>query len=98
MDADYERRKKRVCYQKKLKYMFGSNWKSHWVDEDCENYVVGKTKVVEQLDKETGKVIQVFNSVAAAERAIKVPVRSSAISKVCRGEEPSAYGFRWRYA
>lgn len=95
---DYERRRKKVCYQKHLKWLFGKDWRKHYNEEDCKNYVVGNKKIVEQVDVITGKVIKTFVSMAEAERSIHAVVGGSAIGKVCRGEEKTAYGFMWRYA
>lgn len=54
---------------------------------------------VQQLDKTTGKVINTFNSVADACRAIgKTPASASpSITMVCKGTKISAYGFKWAY-
>lgn len=55
-----------------------------------------QTKKVAQLDKETGKVLNTFNSLAEAGRSLGV-VKASHISECCKGKIPSAHGYKWRY-
>ncbi|MCQ2086660.1 MAG: hypothetical protein MJZ37_01090 [Bacilli bacterium] len=98
MKNDYEKRRQRICYQKRLKSLFGENWKEHDNPEDCKDYEVGITKAVLQIDIVTGNVLNVFGSLAEAEKKLCLIPGGSAIGKVCRGEEKTAYGFKWRYA
>ena len=55
-----------------------------------------RSKMVDQLDIETGEVIETFISVSEAERA--TGVNRGNISSCCRGVSLTAGGFRWRYA
>ena len=51
---------------------------------------------IQQLDSLSGEVIATFESAAEASRVTGVD--SSSISKVCRGRQKTAGGFKWRYA
>lgn len=60
----------------------------------------GKKKRIKMLDKDTGNVIQIFNSIAEAAKYIKKitgneKVDDSAISKCARGISKIAYGYKW---
>lgn len=84
-----------MCYQQKIKRMFGDDWKAHYNAEDAKNYVLGKTKKVEQIEISSGKVIKTYRSVAEVGRTFnRCP---DLVSKVCRGERKTAYGYLWRY-
>ena len=66
-----------------------------------ENYeamsMYTKSKV-KQIDKKTGKVISMYNSIKDAYLALgKDPSKSSIISAACKGKRKSAYGYRWEY-
>lgn len=51
-------------------------------------------KVVMQMDLE-GNKIEVFPTVSSAAR--KIGKRYSDIARCCRGERPTAYGYKWKY-
>ena len=55
------------------------------------------SKAVYQLNKETNEIINIFNSLSDAARAINQPHGVSGISKVCKGKAKTAYGFKWNY-
>ena len=100
MNADYARRRNRINYQKKLRRLFGSEWKEHDNKEDCKNFVtgvVGNARKVEQIEIETGAVVKLHNSLTSAAKELGVS-SIKAIWKVCNGEIKTAYGFKWRYA
>jgi hypothetical protein len=53
-------------------------------------------KVVEQIDPETGKVVNTFNTaVEACKYLNRVP--SDMISRCCKGIAKTYCGFKWRY-
>lgn len=52
-------------------------------------------RMVEQINKETGEVIQVFNSIAEASRATTAFAPN--IGACCRGLKRSAGGYAWRF-
>lgn len=91
-----EKTRQKNCYRAHLKNVFGDDWKKHYNDLDCENYVIGNTRTVEQIDIKTGMTITVFNSISAAKRKMGVS-SPKAIWKACNGELKTAYGFGWRY-
>lgn len=51
-------------------------------------------KKVAQIDKDTGEVIHIYNSIKEAEQTIG---NSKHISDVCKGKRKTAKGFIWRY-
>lgn len=55
------------------------------------------SKAVHQLNKETDEIINTFNSLSDAARAISKPNGFSDISKVCKGKQKTAYGFKWKF-
>lgn len=55
-----------------------------------------KQKAVQQIDKDTGSVIQTFESMKIA--AETLGICKEQISDVCRGDCKTAGGFFWRYA
>lgn len=54
-----------------------------------------KRRKVEQIDLETGEVINTFDTISAAARALNID--SSCISKVCKGKRNKTGGYKWRY-
>lgn len=96
MNPDYEKRRQRMCYQKRLKNLFGPDWKKHFSEEDCRNYVISKEKPVCQIDPITNEVLKVWKSITAAEKSFSV--KNGTVRLVCNGERKTAYGFKWRYA
>ena len=50
---------------------------------------------VQQINKDTGDIINIFNSIVEA--AIATNSDSSAISKVCRGKLKTTNGYKWKY-
>lgn len=55
----------------------------------------GGSKKIQQIDLNTNKVINVFNSAAEAGRQTNSD--SSTIIKVCKGKLKTTNGFKWRY-
>ena len=53
-------------------------------------------KRVIKLDRDTEQVIEEFNGVKEASR--KCSVNSGSIVKACKGQKPTAGGFKWKYA
>ena len=51
-------------------------------------------KSVAQIDKDTDEIIQIFPSVAEAEKATG---NSKHISSVCQGKRKTAQGYKWKY-
>lgn len=62
------------------------------------HYPFGKpARKVRCLDKETGRVVQEFNSMAEASRVIGKASARTSITLVCQGLQSSAYGYKWEY-
>lgn len=55
-----------------------------------------KIRPIEQLDKDTGKVINNFVSIKAAYNSLGKQ-HSGHIASVCNGKRKVAYGYKWRY-
>lgn len=91
--CDGERSAIKKCCRHELKSHRGYRW-------ECSEVVAEKKynnspKSVEQLDKETGKVIAEYPSISAAARAVNGS--NSGIRKVLNDVHRSAYNYRWRY-
>jgi hypothetical protein len=54
------------------------------------------SKAIHQINKETLKIIQTFNSARDAERT--TGINNSNISQVCQGKRKTAGGFIWCFA
>ena len=81
-------------------YSSHDNPRKGYVKNDEEKYIdmmVQKSrKSVEQIDLDTGQVINSFNSLGEAARYIGC--HYSNIRRVCNGECKQSHGFGWRYA
>lgn len=60
-------------------------------------------KVVKQLDKDTGELIQIFQTAKDAARYLRPNTSSlggvtSHITEVCKGKRKTAYGYKWKFA
>lgn len=51
-------------------------------------------KRVAQIDKDSGEIMRIYNSVIEAEKATK---NCKHIEKVCNGKRKTAYGYKWQY-
>ena len=51
-------------------------------------------KAVAKIDKNTNEILEIFESVSAAEKAVN---GSKHIGSVCQGKRKSANGFKWAY-
>ena len=60
-------------------------------DKQIEKY----GKPVAKLDKETGEILDVFLTIAAASESIQKPRRH--IAEVCKEKRKSAYGYKWEF-
>lgn len=65
--------------------------------ENVKHSIYKQYKKVKQIDK-NGKVIKIFNSISEAAKAVLKPTMVSNISKVCKGKQSMAFGFKWEYA
>jgi group I intron endonuclease len=54
-------------------------------------------KKVIQIDKITGEYIKIWNSIAEVYIHFNSKPGNSIISKVCRGKQKTAYGYKWEY-
>jgi hypothetical protein len=52
-------------------------------------------RAVVQLDKLTGEYIREFDTIMEA--ADSIPITHTAVGKACKGENPSAGGYKWKY-
>lgn len=55
------------------------------------------SKKVAQLDKDSGEVIQVYDSIQKAANGINKPKIMQHISDVCHNKQKSAGGYRWKF-
>lgn len=64
----------------------------------AENRILCKqpiSKKVAQIDKVNGKVINVYRSTGEVQRLTGFPNQN--IGRCCRGNKPTAYGYKWKY-
>lgn len=54
--------------------------------------------MVEMLDKETGKLVEVFESISKALKFLNKDKDKGHIKAVCTGKRQTAYGYKWQYA
>jgi hypothetical protein len=54
-------------------------------------------KSIHQIDLQTGKIINTFESASAAEKHLSVGSNGNIIA-VCKGKRKSAYGYFWKFA
>lgn len=65
--------------------------------DDYDKIQLPKQRIVQQLDVETGEVIQEFKNFRQASLTIcGSPNGGTNIKKVCMGKRQTAYGYRWR--
>lgn len=57
----------------------------------------GHAKKVEMLDSKTKEVLKTFDCISDAYEYLQKPRKDSCISKVCKGQHKTAYGYAWRY-
>ena len=50
-----------------------------------------------QIDKDTGNVVNTYNSVKDALIALNKSPKDSGIYRVCKGERQTAYGYKWKF-
>lgn len=62
-----------------------------------ENGAYSTGKAVHQIDMDTGKIINTFNSIGAAARAINQKHGSKHIGNCCKGRQKWAYGYKWEF-
>ena len=55
-------------------------------------------KRILQIDKETDEIIKEWESIASVYLFLGLCKTNSGISKVCKGKQKTAYGFKWKYA
>ena len=55
------------------------------------------SKKVAQLDKDSGEVIKIYESLQKAANGINKPKMTQHISDVCHNKRASACGYRWRF-
>lgn len=58
----------------------------------------GQKRKVDQICLTTRNVLKTFSSLTSANCFFKKPKKCSHISKVCRGKQKTAYGFKWAYS
>ena len=91
-----------ACNRKKrVKQMYGYIWSYTELSKDELNTIIekikqGQCKLVEQIDRETGKVIKVWNSIKDA--AKELGIQASSISQCINGKLHTAGCFAWRMA
>jgi hypothetical protein len=65
-----------------------------WQENNAHPHAVAmRSKPVLQIDKETGAIINRFNSVKEANEALK----TSYVSKCCHGKQMTTAGYKWRF-
>lgn len=63
---------------------------------NCSINKNNQPKKVLQIDKETGEILNSFNSFLEAAKFLNKTGKGSHISEVCKGKRKSAYGFFWK--
>ena len=76
--------------------------KNYNLPTHSSDYKIKKEKLpckiaVNQIDIETGQIIQTFESAMAAARFLGKS-KGSHITEVCKGKGKTAYGYKWEYA
>lgn len=56
-----------------------------------------RKKKIAQLDKTTLEIIHIYDSITDAAKALKKESSRAAISRVCRGEQETSCGYKWKY-
>jgi len=62
-----------------------------------KNTIHSLGKKIKQINKKTNKIINTFNSIADASKALGKGGRSGNITNCCKGNRKSAYGYKWEY-
>lgn len=52
---------------------------------------------VRQIDKNTGEILNTFNSISEAYDFLGKTTKGSHISEVCKGKRKTAYGYKWEF-
>ena len=69
--------------------------KNHFYNKIPEKAVAKIRKPVAKIDKDTGEILEVFNSLTEAGKSLgKKP---ATICQACKEPHRTAYGFKWRY-
>lgn len=68
-----------------------------WLATSKENVTYSTGKKVKQIDKNTGKLIKIHNSVRQAATTLNKKFGATDIRRVCLGKYPSAYGYIWEF-
>lgn len=66
--------------------------------EKINSNFTGESKSVYMLDKDTEEIIQYFDSMSAAGRFLHNDYAAAHIGLVCKGEQKTAYGYKWKWA
>lgn len=66
------------------------------VKKDPSQFIY-QAQSVQQINKETGEIINIFSSVSEAAKFMGGKEKTTHISEVCKGKRLSAYGYIWRY-
>ena len=61
-----------------------------------ENIRYSSAKKIQQIDINTGKIINTFESVSDVYESLKSQ-KCGNIAKVCNGKQATAYGYKWKY-
>lgn len=64
-------------------------------EERLKNVCRQNWKPIARLDKKTGEILEIFDSIQQAEK--KYPNTNKHISAVCKGQRKSAGGYGWKY-
>ena len=64
-------------------------------EDRIKNMALKKSNIVAMIDKETNKIIKVFNGTREAGRFLNKTHQH--IQEVCQGKRKSAYGYLWKY-
>ena len=85
----------RHAYTHNLLNLHSEARKKH-LDEIRKSSISVCNKKVVMLSK-SGTPIKIFNSIVEANESVNAPRKSSNITLCCRGQKPSAYGYKWKY-
>lgn len=76
----------------------GFKWQYYDEDERNKYPVFTKTeskRSVAKVDKKTGKILEIFESIAAANKSMGKDINDRSISRCCNNRQDSAFGFKW---
>lgn len=90
----------KCCQQKAITaggyyWCFKRDYKQYKIKE--KSNILSREKAVEQLDKNTNEILNIYKSMSEAARALG-KLAGEHIGHCCNGKRKTAYGYKWRFA